>query len=164
YLYVIWADNTAGSCTGWFIGPHTVATAGHCVYNTAAGTAHGWAKVIRVYPGRNGGTAPYGFTTANQLFSVTGWTNNGYVANDYGGIETKAELGNNVGWFGYAWQASNTFAGAHTVRGYPGDKPSATMWTMNGNITAVSSTRLWYSTDTFGGQSGSPLYRYTSAY
>jgi V8-like Glu-specific endopeptidase len=32
------------------------------------------------------------------------------------------------------------------------------MWTMSGGITSVNSTRQWYQIDTFGGQSGSPLY------
>ena len=160
YLYVTWANNTAGSCTGWFINARTVVTAGHCVYNTAAGTAHGWAKSIRIYPGRNGASIPYGYTTGHRFFSVTGWTNSGYTANDYGAIQTNAPMGTTVGWFGYAWQSSNTFPNAHTVRGYPGDKPSATLWTMNGLITAVNASRLWYSIDTYGGQSGSPLYKY----
>jgi glutamyl endopeptidase len=158
YLLVTWANNAQGSCTGWFIGPRTVVTAGHCVFNTAAGAAHGWAKSIKVYPGRNGSTIPYSSTVNYRLFSVTGWTTSGDPKYDYGAIQTKAALGNTVGWFGWRWQSSNTFPGNYTVRGYPGDKPSATMWTMSGPITNVSANRLWYSMDTYGGQSGSPFY------
>lgn len=158
YLLVTWANNSQGSCTGWFIGPRTVATAGHCVWNTAAGAAHGWAKSIVVYPGRNGAYLPYGSTTAHQLFSVTGWTTSGSSNYDYGAIEVNSPKGNTVGYFGFHWQSSNSFPGTFTVRGYPGDKPTATMWTMNGLITHVNTYRLWYTIDTFGGQSGSPLY------
>jgi glutamyl endopeptidase len=160
YLYVTWANNSAGSCTGWFIGPRTVVTAGHCVYNTASGAAHGWAKSIKVYPGRNGASTPYSYTTAHRLFSVTGWTGSSGNPNfDYGAIQTVATKGTTVGYFGYAWQSSNSFPGTYTVRGYPGDKPTATMWTMNGGITSVNTYRLWYQIDTAGGQSGSPLYK-----
>lgn len=160
YLLVTWANGSKGSCTGWFIGPRTVATAGHCVYNTTAGAAKGWAKSIVVYPGRNGASLPYGSTTAYRLFSVTGWTGStGNPAYDYGAIQTRDAKGTTVGYFGYSWQASNSFPGTYTVRGYPGDKPTATMWTMSGAITNVSATRLWYTIDTAGGQSGSPLYK-----
>ena len=162
YLVVTWANYAQGACTGWFIGPRTVVTAGHCVYNTDAGAAHGWAKTIKVYPGRTGLSTPYASTSSYKLFSVKGWTDYAYPASDYGAIETVAPLGNNTGWFGYAWQASNTFAGTYTVRGYAGDKPAATMWTMSGAITNANTNRLWYSIDTFGGQSGAPLYNYVT--
>lgn len=164
YLLVTWANNSQGSCTGWFIGPRTVVTAGHCVWNTAAGAAHGWAKSISVYPGRRGAVLPYGSTTAHQLFSVTGWTTSGNPSYDYGAIEVNSPKGNTVGWFGFRWQAANAFPGTYTVRGYPGDKPTATMWSMSGAITNANTYRLWYQMDTFGGQSGSPLYHiYNSA-
>ena len=38
--------------TGWFIGPKTVLTAGHCVFST--GFFGGWASTIEVIPGLNG--------------------------------------------------------------------------------------------------------------
>lgn len=158
YLLVTWANNAQGSCTGWFIGPRTVVTAGHCVYNTDAGAAHGWAKSIKVYAGRNGASIPYGSTTGHRFFSVTGWTGSGNTKYDYGAIQTNAPTGDTVGWFGWRSQSSNSFPGTYTVRGYPGDKPSATMWTMSGTVTGVSANRLWYSIDTYGGQSGSPFY------
>jgi len=159
YLLVTWKNNAKGSCTGWFIGKNTVATAGHCVFNRTAGSGFGWAKSIVVYPGRNGASLPYGSTTAKGLYSVTGWTTSGSTSYDYGAIKTTVAKGNTVGWFGFSWQSSNSFPGTFTVRGYPGDKPSATMWTMNGGITGVNTYRLWYQIDTFGGQSGSPLYK-----
>lgn len=158
YLLITWQNNAQGSCTGWFIGPNDVATAAHCIFNTASGAAHGYAKSIVVYPGRNGASAPFGATTMKKKWVGPGWTTTGNPAYDYGVIQTTSALGNTVGWFGFRWQASNSFPGIYTIRGYPGDKPGGTMWTMNGAITGVNASRLWYSIDTFGGQSGSPVY------
>jgi glutamyl endopeptidase len=46
-----------------------------------------------------------------------------------------------------------------TLRGYPGDKsPYGTEWTMGGVLEQLTQTRVGYSIDTFGGQSGSPVY------
>lgn len=162
YLLVTWPGGSQGSCTGWYMGPRAVATAAHCIYNRAAGAAHGYATSIVVYPGRNGAYLPYGSTTMHKRWVGPGWTTASAAASpayDYGVIQTNAALGNTVGWFGYHWQASNSFPGLFSVRGYPGDKPTGTMWSMNGGVTAVSANRLWYSIDTFGGQSGSPLYQ-----
>jgi glutamyl endopeptidase len=156
YLVVRFPSGT-GSCTGFFIGPRTVATAGHCVYD--AGRKQ-WATSITVYPGRNGSTAPYGSTTSHRLFTVSGWTGSGNPSYDYGAIQTNDAKGNTVGWFGYRWQSSNSFPGSYTVKGYPGDKPAGTQWRMSGAITNVSTYRQWYSIDTAGGQSGSPLYSF----
>jgi glutamyl endopeptidase len=156
YLVVSFPNGT-GSCTGWFIGPRTVITAGHCVFDTAT---HQWATSIKVYPGRNGTVAPYGFTTSHHLWSVTGWTSSHSTAYDYGAIQTDSAKGNTVGWFGYRWQSSNSFPGTFTVKGYPGDKPAGQQWYMNGPITNVNTYRFWYRIDTFGGQSGSPFYQW----
>ncbi|MCE7904718.1 MAG: serine protease [Anaerolineae bacterium CFX3] len=156
YLVVKFPSGT-GSCTGWFIGPRTVITAGHCVYDASTNK---WATSITVYPGRNGASAPYGSTTSHRLFSVSGWTSSHNPSYDYGAIQTKAAKGNTVGWFGYRWQASNAFPGNFTVKGYPGDKPSGQQWFMSGPVTHVNTYRFWYNIDTYGGQSGSPFYQW----
>jgi glutamyl endopeptidase len=145
----------SGTCSGWYYGARIVATAGHCVYNATYG---GWATSIKVYPGRNGTSTPYGYTTAHRMFSVTGWTGSANPDYDYGAIQTNSAKGNTVGWFGYFWQSSNSFPGTFNVRGYPGDKTYGTLWTMSGLNKATTTRRLWYSIDTFGGQSGSPYY------
>ena len=46
-LIITMKDGRGSRCTGWFIGPRTVMTAGHCVYSHSAG---GWARQIQVIP------------------------------------------------------------------------------------------------------------------
>ncbi|MBW4455277.1 MAG: hypothetical protein KME55_22610 [Nostoc indistinguendum CM1-VF10] len=43
------SSDSGGIGTGWFIGPKTLVTAGHCVYHSSLG---GWAQEITIYPGR----------------------------------------------------------------------------------------------------------------
>ena len=57
--------------SGFFIGPDTIATAGHCVYLHDHG---GWAKKIEVIPAANGSQRPYGTWKAVSMRSVSGWT------------------------------------------------------------------------------------------
>jgi V8-like Glu-specific endopeptidase len=62
-----------GKCigTGWLIGPKTVMTAGHSVFDPRA---DGWAKSIKVIPRMNGNIRPYGSRIATKFRSISGWT------------------------------------------------------------------------------------------
>lgn len=154
---VVEFGKTGGGCTGWFVGPNTVVTAGHCIYDTETNK---WATKITVYAGRNGTTA-VATTTGKYWMTVAGWAISENWEYDYAVIKTVANTGSTVGWFGWRWQSSNTFSGNYTVRGYPGDKTFGTMWTMSDTVTTrnnLSPRKLWYTIDTAGGQSGSPLY------
>ena len=48
--------------------------------------------------------------------------------------------------------------------GYPGDKPLNTLWITGGEIERHSDLRLFYTNDTAGGQSGSPVYTWYGDY
>lgn len=45
-----------------------------------------------------------------------------------------------------------------TVTGYPGDKPTATMWESKGRILSNSDTSMTYDASTYGGNSGSGVF------
>ena len=159
-LVLKFRDGTSARGTGWFIGPHTVMTAGHCVYSHSHG---GWAQSIEVIPGMNGAVRPYGSAVSTSFRSVTGWTGSpsGNPEFDYGAIILPNDtLGNRTGWFGFAVLTDAALNNLLVnLSGYAGDKPFGTQWFMAGNISNVEARRLRYMVDSFGGQSGSPVWR-----
>jgi V8-like Glu-specific endopeptidase len=158
-LVITMANGGQSRCTGWFIGPCTVMTAGHCVFSHSAG---GWARRIEVIPGMNGGSRPYGSQIGTSFRSVQGWTGGSGDPNyDYGAIILpNSTLGNRVGWFGFAALTDSSLQNLLVNNsGYPGDKPFGTQWFNAGRITNVTSRKIYYMIDTFGGQSGSPVWR-----
>lgn len=149
-----------GTCTGSFIGPRVVLTAGHCLYLHGSG---GWARSIRVIPGRNVAHEPYGAAVGTYYISTKGWVNNRNSNYDYGVIvlPSNKKLGNTVGWMGLASLSFGSLLGLLVnSSGYPGDKPYGTQWWNSNRIMAVTTRRIYYQIDTYGGQSGSPVWRY----
>jgi len=141
--------------SGWLIGPNSIVTAGHCVYNRT----YGWAKSVKVMPGRNGATLPFGSSMAKELWSVKGWVNNGLKAYDYGFVVMDSALGKKTGWIGYGVFPDSVLENQNNnITGYPGDKPSGTMWYAGGKIKSADSLRLYYMEDTTGGESGCPVW------
>jgi len=164
-LLITARDNSMWIGTGWFIGPHTLMTAGHVVYikNSGVPGRDGWVSKIQVMPGRNGSSMPYGSVTSSNFRSVTGWANNGDENYDYGAIIIPTQLGNTVGWFGFGvYPDSELTASVGNISGYPGDKPSGTQWYDFHKIASVNSRKVYYDIDTAGGQSGSAVYRIIS--
>ena len=161
-LLITAADNSTWIGTGWFIGPHTLMTAGHCVYIRNSGVAgrDGWVKRIDVMPGRNGNTRPFGAVASTSFRSVIGWTLSGDERYDYGAIILTEPLGNTVGWFGFeAYDAAALVSAEANISGYPGDKPVGTQWYDVRQISAVDDRKIYYDIDSAGGQSGSAVYR-----
>lgn len=148
--------------TGWFIGPRTLATAGHCVYITNSGVPgrDGWVRSIQVMPGRNGALLPFGFVTTSSFYSVTGWTSSGDENYDYAAITVPTNMGNNTGWLGIgSWPDADLLTASGNIAGYPGDKPAGTQWYASRRISSVTPLKVYYDIDTAGGQSGTAVYR-----
>jgi V8-like Glu-specific endopeptidase len=161
-LLITAADNSNWIGTGWFVGPHTLITAGHCVFIKGSGVPgrDGWVRRIVVIPGRNGNTAPYGTVTATSFRSVTGWTSSGNHEFDYGAILLPTPLGNSTGWYGFGnYPDAQLINQTVNIAGYPGDKPAGTQWYHSQKVTAVNARKVYYTVDTMGGQSGSAVYR-----
>lgn len=159
------ADNSTWIGTAWFIGPHTLMTAGHVVYikNSGVPGRDGWVKSINVMPGRNGSALPYGSVSSSEFHSVTGWTTQGREQFDYGAIVIPTDLGNTTGWLSFGVYSDADLVGSFgNISGYPGDKPSGTQWYDSQAMVSVKPRKVYYQTDTAGGQSGSAVYRIVS--
>ena len=161
-LLITARDGSMWIGTGWFIGPHTLMTAGHVVFikNSGVPGRDGWVRSIQVMPGRNGAALPFGSVTSTNFRSVTGWTSNGDQNFDYGAIIIPTNLGNTVGWYGFGvYSDADLLAATGNISGYPGDKPAGTQWYDSRRIASVNSRKVFYDIDTAGGQSGSAVYR-----
>ena len=151
-------DNSRWIGTGWLISPRTVITAGHCVFMHDHG---GWAKSIEVIPGMNDAFRPYGSGVSNNLRSVQGWTQSKNRNYDYGAIILPQSYrpGATTGVFGFGVKDDAYLRNSVlNLSGYPGDKGGNQQWFMALRPKSVSSRVITYDIDTFGGQSGAPVW------
>lgn len=160
-LRITAADGATFVGTGFFISPRVLVTAGHCVFLQAPGTSrHGWARSIDVMPGRDGDDLPYGSVRATRFYSVRGWTEDRDQDWDYGAIVLDEPLGQRTGWLALAAYSDTTLRRlTGNLAGYPADKPAGTQWYMARRVRDVGTRKVFYDIDTFGGQSGSAVYR-----
>lgn len=160
------ADDSAMIGTGWLVGPCTIITAGHCVYLNEFGPQK-WAKRIKIMPGRNGGEHPFAEQECESvMFSVDArWADavdkNGNGQDyDIGAIHLDKPIGNALGWFGIEVLTENELANfLVNISGYPGDRGAGAEQYFHANrIKNVTKRRVFYDIDTYGGQSGSPVW------
>uniref|UniRef100_UPI0035CB1537 trypsin-like serine peptidase n=1 Tax=uncultured Hymenobacter sp. TaxID=170016 RepID=UPI0035CB1537 len=158
HLSIKAGDGSSYLGTGFFIGPRTILTAGHCVYIHEHG---GWPQQIIVSPGRNGANKPFGQFTATNFRSVAGWVNNQSRDHDYGVIQlAKSDrVSPEMGTFGFGMFSDQALRNKQlSTAGYPGDKPAGTMMFHSRKATDLTPRTIIYDIDTMGGQSGSAVY------
>jgi V8-like Glu-specific endopeptidase len=146
--------------TGWFVGPKTLLTAGHCVYSTQFFGSSGWTTEIEVSPGRNGTEFPFKTVKSRNFSSVDRWVNSEDPDFDIGCIHLTEPIGNEIGWFAVAALAPEELQGyLVNVSGYPGDRGAGTeQYHHKNRVLQVTDRRVFYDVDTFGGQSGAPVW------
>ena len=160
-LLITAADNTQYIGTGWFISPRTLVTAGHCVFikNSGVAKCDGFVKKIQVMPGRNASQAPFGGLTSSEFWTVKGWAENGLENYDYATIILPSAFSKDIGYFAVGVFPDATLLNSvANIAGYPGDKPSGTLWYDQRRVGSVQPEKVFYAADTAGGQSGACVY------
>jgi V8-like Glu-specific endopeptidase len=144
--------------TGWLVGPRTILTAGHCVYSTDF--FGGWASAIEVSPGRNAATFPYGTIASRSFSSLDRWVEQQEPDFDIGCIHLEEAIGRQTGWFQVGTLPPEELERyLVNVSGYPGDRGGGTeQYHHRNRILHVSERRVFYDVDTYGGQSGAPVW------
>jgi len=159
-LYIETQDSSYYIGSGAIIDEFHVLTAGHCVYIHDEG---GWAAEIIVVPGKDGDNEPYGRANTTDLRTYTGWTVSEMIEHDWAVITLDRSIGNLTGWMGRQTEASSSsvYTGTLHTAGYPGDLDSGESMYYDSDFgDRATEYNHWFWMDTFGGQSGSPVWRY----
>ena len=150
--------------TGWLVGPRTVITAGHCIVDQSAGQIAN----IEVMAGRRGDDMPFGSVAVTNAETEVHprWASHFDPDYDIGVIKLPEPLGEQTGWFAYAVAGDDDLMSHQmNVGGYPAvvqDRLAGgeELWWHKDAVLDATDRRLFYATDTSGGQSGSPVWAY----
>lgn len=149
-------------CTGWILGPSTVATAAHCIYDY--GDTNVFASNVEIIPALNTtvqNSEPFGRCKAVIAWLLNLWVSSGSDQYDYGVYGLNCRAGEQTGNLGYQILADNLLLNTLVnVTGYPDDKGGTTMWYAMGGISSVSNNFFNYPNDTYRGQSGAPVWEF----
>ncbi len=165
--YEYYDDNFVRS-TAAFIGPNVLLTAAHCIFKNENGTGS-FYKRATVFPAKNGKISPYGSFEVKKAYMAKEYASvvpDAYQEHRYDWavlvIERNEELIASLkGNFGKIANYSPTDLAVETA-GYPGEKPSDTMWKAPGIIleTTLDKELFGVTCDSTAGQSGSPVFTY----
>lgn len=171
-LRMKFSDNSYHIGTGFVLSDSAIATAGHCVYEFDTDTTNGnWVTSIEVWPAYSNGTKPYGAVTGTSFECGSAWKNSKDATQDWGIIQVSNNFPSLCGYLGLRWQSGTYVGTSVTVPGYPAKIGNSLETTVNGkymyvhsnNVTWNSSSVVTYEQlDTSGGQSGAPVFYYSS--
>lgn len=151
--------------TGFYIDIGTdkgvLLTAAHCLYDKNSET---FMKQVRIARGRSGEKLPYGMQTfqSTAMRVPEDWKTSAAQYADYGVV--LLDKPNPTKGFELYNAADEELVGVTiTTAGYPADKSGFYMWMDRGPVSSVKTGKIYYNEDTFGGQSGSPVWTRSAA-
>ena len=137
-------------CTGTFIAPKTVLTAGHCVYGNS-----GWYSELNVHRAKDCDPNQGQVHTWTNAVTLTAWINDPRPENDIGWIIVGTPSTVTMSFTYLTPPATSTTI---FIYGYPADLPSRCLYGTSCPLAIVEDKRLKYTCDTYGGNSGSAIY------
>lgn len=151
-----------GTGTGWFVGPNTIITAAHNLYDPDENEI---TEKITLIPGCAGEQEPFQSISIDHThFRIpSGFIEKETIEMDYAAIILPNNLFKvKMGFFGLACLYSKSLKNLSVkISGYPGEKVPANMqWYHQGRIASIDDNgfSLGYTIDTSPGQSGSPVW------
>ena len=140
----------AVGCTGTFISHNTVLTAGHCVHGQS-----GWYSKLNIHRAKDCDPNKGQVHTWKSAITLRAWINNPRPENDIGWIIVNTPSPVKMSFTFMTPPARTTTI---YIYGYPADFRRWCLYGTNCPLAQVLDKRLRYTCDTYGGNSGSPVY------
>jgi len=163
YVETTWPNGSVTIGTASFAHPRILLSNAHIVWSRARG---GWAKWIRVVPGKNGSSEPFGSQYSTYYEVPREWTTGSEGNRDFDIswiVLPNRTLFNRVGYaFGYKTMTNASLTTIDlNMSGYPGSKAGQQWREFVTTNQVVFTNQYRHFFDTVGGSSGSPMYQLT---
>jgi V8-like Glu-specific endopeptidase len=152
-LTASFVSGVAEEGTGWFAGPRTIVTAGHCVARKSK-----YATAVNIQWAFDSAGVAQKSTTASSLGAADGWLHGEDASSDYGVVLLNDGIGVDDAFQFRALETQTLQQSDLDIAGYPLDRSPAGLYVASGSPSVVGPTLLRYEIDTSNGQSGSPIW------
>jgi len=168
-LYIIFANGNGGysRCTASLISPYWAITAGHCVYGGGD-----WYSDWRLYKyvhscsDANSGNQYTVWYAVTFTAFISASSTNDRMSWDMGWLRLHQDAGDQLGYFGFGYNTGFSGTVNFNIISYPADKSDCSKWWQSCSYSEWDGDhqQITYECDTYGGASGSPVYKYVWGY